>query len=196
LEIRRAEIRRRLAVFVQAPFALHAVEQGRRRRGLQDAGHGPRDGRALDELQLAIEDGLVVGIEADDEAAQHPQAAFLDRGSAVALSARRFWNFFEPFSASADGVSMPMKTYMKFASTMAASSPRGRPDRWKPPCRTRRGSRSSATPVNSTASSSALLAVADEVVVDDEHLVAPAESAQRVEFPDQLRWRFERGLRP
>ena len=32
----------------------------------------------LDELALPFEDGLVVGIEADDEAGQHPQPALLN----------------------------------------------------------------------------------------------------------------------
>ncbi len=40
----------------------------------------------------------------------------------VTRSPRRFWNFDDPFNASADGVSMPRKTYMKFASTIAASN--------------------------------------------------------------------------
>ena len=70
-----------------------------------------------------VEDGLVVRIEADDEAAEHPQSALLnDPDLSATLSRADSETFMDSFSASADGVSMPMKTYMKLASTMAASS--------------------------------------------------------------------------
>ena len=105
------------------PVALHAVVERGGGRRLQDARHRPRDVGELDELALALEDGGVVGVEADDEAGEHPEAGVLDDADLLQrVAARRFWNFAIRFSASEAGVSMPMKTYMKLAATIALSS--------------------------------------------------------------------------
>ena len=78
---------------------------------------------SFDELALALEDGGVIGIEAHDEAGEHPEAGLLNDADLFdVVPLRRFWNFFDSFNASDDGVSMPMKTYMKLASTIACMS--------------------------------------------------------------------------
>ena len=59
------------AIGDETAFALHARRRGLWWAGLQHAGHGPGDGGLVDELKLALEDGLVVGVEADDEAGEH-----------------------------------------------------------------------------------------------------------------------------
>ena len=41
-----------------------------------------------------------------------------------------------------------------------------------------------------------VLRIADEIVVDNEDFVAPAEFADEIELRDQLRGDFMRGLRP
>src|SRR5689334_273719 len=77
-EIRRAEVRCCMAVFYQAAFSFQPIEQGSCRWRLQYTCHRPRDRGLIYEFQLAVEDVLLVRIEADDEATQDPQATLLN----------------------------------------------------------------------------------------------------------------------
>ena len=97
----------------------------------------------------------------------------------------------DSFSASDDGVSMPMKTYMKLASTIAFKQLRlvGEVDRGFGV----EGERVMVLDLplaKLAAQGKRLVHVADEVVIDDEDFVAPAELAQGVELGDDLRGRL------
>ena len=87
---------------------------GAQRLSLQPAFRTETDGYGIP--------GFVIGVEADDKPAKTHSPPFLILFTLATRSPRRFWNFDDPFNASADGVSMPMNTYMKFASTIAASN--------------------------------------------------------------------------
>src|SRR6185437_12516184 len=77
-EVGRAEICGRLAILDKASLALHPVEQGGRRRSLQNTSHGPGNAGLIDELQLSCEDALIVRIETHDESGQYPQTTLPD----------------------------------------------------------------------------------------------------------------------
>src|SRR5450759_4615450 len=89
-----------MAVLDQTVLALQPFEQWGGRRGLQKAGHRPSDGSAVDELPLPLENGLVVRIEADNEAPQYPEPALLDPlnlAEAVAAQVLILSTFLQPF---------------------------------------------------------------------------------------------------
>ena len=93
---------------MQAAFALHAVVERGGGRRLQHARHGPGDVGELDELALALEDGGVVGVEADDKAGEHPEARLLndadllDVVAAQVLELARFLQRFGRWRLDAD----------------------------------------------------------------------------------------------
>ena len=62
----------------QPPLGLHPLPQSGRRRRLQQPDHGGDDAAALDEVDLPLEDGRRVAVEAQDEAALHLQPGALD----------------------------------------------------------------------------------------------------------------------
>jgi hypothetical protein len=70
----------------------------------------------LDELALALEDGLIVGIEADDEAGEHPEAAFLNDAHLLDEVLAQVLKFLRgAFQSFGGGRLDADKTYMKLA---------------------------------------------------------------------------------
>ena len=56
-------------------------------RRLQESGHGPGDGSALNEVSLPLEDVFRIRVETDDEASRHPKALTLDEADHIELIA-------------------------------------------------------------------------------------------------------------
>src|ERR1022692_852783 len=76
-KIRLAEIVTR--VFPQQPpLFYHSIVQGSCGQRLQETGHGPGNGRALNEVSLPLKDVFRIRVETDDEASGHPKALTLD----------------------------------------------------------------------------------------------------------------------
>ena len=161
---------------------------------MQHAGHCPRNCGAVDKCQLPVEDGLIVGIEADDESGQHPQSGLLNYPnlfhhvppeilkllrSLQRLGGRRFDAEEDVHEVGLHHRSHQLRPVRQIDGRFGVE---------------REGTSVNLLPRGQRVrQQQSLLAVPNEVVIDDEHLVTPAEFAERIQFRDHLLGRFRPG---